>query len=133
MHVWGDEDFDWKALDEASDYIWKRSRQFARFGVHLKEKYGTLRVSTTCAYWGDWPIYQLFHPGYIWYKWPKWFYKIDLTLAKFVRWTRFDRIVAWYQTEVFKYFWKRAAKKWPHIATEILDEWEWTFPKPEEK
>lgn len=35
--------------------------------------------------------------------------------------------LSWYQTAVLKFFWKRAAKKWPHISKEILAEYYWTF------
>ncbi len=128
FHVWGDTDFDWAALNEAANYIQDRCRQFGRFGVWTKEKYGMLRISTTCAYWGEWPIHNLFKPGHVCYRWPRWMYRIDLLLGNAVRWSRITRLTARYQTAVLKFFWLRAAKKWPHIATEILDEYNWSFP-----
>lgn len=129
MHIWGDDTFDWKALNDASNYVSNRCRQFGRFGVWTKEKYGTLRVSTTCAYWGEWPIHNFFKPGHVCYRWPRWvFLYIDLPLGRLVRRLGITRITARYQTAVLKFFWKRAAKKWPHIATEILDEFNWSFP-----
>lgn len=56
MHDWSEEDFDWNALNQACYYVEKRCRQFARLGVWTKEKWGTMRVSLTCAFWGEWPI-----------------------------------------------------------------------------
>ena len=123
-HLWGDPDFDWKALDEAMDYIDKNSRRWARFGVWLKEKYGTMRVSTTCAYWGEWPIHNFVKPGHVSYRWPRWiFLYVDRPLGKLVTKIRLRSLVNRYQTWVFKIVWKRAAKKWPQVAEEILSEW----------
>ena len=127
-HLWGDEDFDWAALAQAEKYLWKRCRQFARFGIWTKEKYGTLRVSTTCAHFGSWPIHNLVKPGHVCYRWPRWvMLYIDIPLGKFLDYIGISRLIRRYQIAVFKYFWKRAAKKWPHIAEEILDEYDIYF------
>lgn len=129
-HLWGDEDYDWDALDEASEYIWRRCRQFARLGVWTKEKYGTLRISTTCAYWGEWPIHNIFKPGHVCYRWPNWLIgKIEYPLSYFCNKTGITRTVRTYQRAVLKFFWKRAAKKWPHISDEILNDFKWEFPE----
>lgn len=128
QHIWGDSDMDWKALDDASWYIHRRCRQFARFGVWTKEKYGTLRISTTCAYWGEWPIHGLFKPGHVRYRWPNWMIRwIEYPLGNFFYAIGVTRLVNCYQTAVLKYFWKRAAKKWPHISEEILADFKWEF------
>ncbi len=125
-HLWGDENFDWKSLDEASNYIWKRCRRYGRFGVWTKEKYGTLRISTTCAYWGEWPIHNIFKPGHVCYRWPRWIMLyVEYPLGTFFRAIGVTSLVVKYQTAVLKYFWKRAAKKWPQVSKEILDEYNW--------
>jgi hypothetical protein len=126
-HIWGEE-FDWKALDDAGQYIEKNCLRWARFGVHTKEKYGTLRVSTTVAYWNYWPVYGLFYPGHCSYNWPGCLIRyMEYPIAKVTEKLGIMRIVNRYQTAVLKFFWKRAAKKWPHIAEEILDEFCWEF------
>lgn len=128
-HFWGDLDFDWKALDDAGYYIQRRCRQFARMGLHIKEKYGTLRISTTCAYTSEYDfLYHLIHPGYIYYNWPKWVRQyIDWPLGKTMKMLGVIYILQRWQRFTLKFFWKRAAKKWPHIREEILDDYEWEF------
>lgn len=124
-HEWGDDDFDWNALNEASDYLHDRCRQFARLGIWTKEKYGTLRVSVTCAYFMEYDLlHHIFYPGYVRYMFPRWFrVYIDWPLGKVLKKLGVLTLVQKYQTAVLKFFWKRAAKKWPHIAEEILDEY----------
>lgn len=127
-HLWGDEDFDWKALEDASYYIQRRCRQYARMGIWVKEKYGTLRVSTTCAYFTQYDIINhTIYPGYVRYMLPRWFRAyVDWPLGKALSALGIVWLVQTYQRAVLKFFWKRAAKKWPHIAEEILDEYDWT-------
>lgn len=129
MHIWGDEDFDWEALNEAADYIQNRCRQFARMGIWTKEKYGTLRVSTTCAYFIEYDfIHHIFYPGYVRYMFPEWFrVYIDWPLGKMLGKLGAIHLIQKYQNAVLKFFWKRAAKKWPHISKEILDEYDFYF------
>ncbi len=126
-HIWGDEDFDWKALDEAAEYLSTNCRRWARMGIWTKEKFGTLRVSTTCAYFMEYDfIHHIFYPGYAYYRLPKWFrVYVDWPFGKCMRLIGVVRLLQIYQHAVLKFFWKRAAKKWPHIAEEILDEYEW--------
>ena len=127
-HEWGS-DFDFKALDEASIYITSSCRRWARLGIWTKEKYGTLRVSTTCAYFLEHDLIHSFvYPGYFMYQWPTWFrVYIDWPFGKLMRCLGVIWLLQKWQRVVLKYFWKRAAKKWPHIAEEILDEYEWTL------
>lgn len=128
FHEWGDKDFDWSALNKACIYLRDRCRQFGRVGIWTKEKYGTLRVSTTCAFVTYEPIHNLIHPGWAVNRWPKWFRTyVDFPLGNLFYKLRITKLIQWYQVQVLKFFWKRAAKKWPHIAAEILDEWEITF------
>jgi hypothetical protein len=128
-HDWGDEDFDWAALNAACLYLSKRCRQFARMGIWTKEKYGTLRVSTTCAYFTEYGVINhLFYPRYVRYMFPKWFRQyIDRPLGRALGAIGVIGLLQRYQTATLKYFWKRAAKKWPHISEEILDEWSMYF------
>jgi hypothetical protein len=94
-------------------------------GIWTKEKYGTMRVSTTCAYFIEYDfIHNIFYPGYCSYQFPRWFrVHVDWPIGKFLGKIGIVRLLQRYQTAVLKYFWKRAAKKWPHIAEEILDKY----------
>lgn len=122
MHEWGEEDFDWKALDDACNYLTRRCRQFARLGVWTKEKYGTMRVT---AWFGlTHPTQSVVWPGYCRVMLPRWYIRwIDEPLGKLLRFFFIDKLIYKYQNMVLKYFWRRAAKKWPHIKNEILDEY----------
>jgi hypothetical protein len=133
FHIWGDEDFDWAALDKASYYLSSKCRNWARLGLWTKEKYGTLRVSITCAYFTEYDfIHHIFYPGYCRYTFPKWFRVwIDWPFGKLLKKIGIIWMIQKYQQWILKYFWNKAAKKWPHIAEEILDEYEFYFPKGE--
>ena len=129
MHIWGDPDFDWDALNDACSYVERRCRQFARLGVWTKEKYGTMRVSTTCAYFTEYDfLHHIFYPGHVRYYWPSWVRRyIDHPVGNVLNFVGILGLVQRYQNAVLKYFWKRAAKKWPHISAEILDEYSFYF------
>lgn len=128
FHEWGDEDFDWKGLNDAMNYFYKNCKRYGRVGLNLKEKWGTMRVGTTCAFFNEWPIHSLIKPGYYYYSWPRWMMiHIDYPLGRIVEKLYIGRMIRRYQIAVVKFFWKRAAKKWPHIAAEILDEYNITF------
>ena len=128
-HIWGDPDVDWDALNNACHYLEQQCRRWARMGVWTKEKYGTMRVSTTCAYFTRYDfIHHIFYPGYVRYVWPSWFRTyIDWPVGCMLDKLGIIRLINKYQTAVLKYFWKRAAAKWPHISDEILDEFDWSF------
>lgn len=129
MHDWSDDKFDWNALNDACYYVERNSRRWARMGIWTKEKYGTMRVSTTCAYFTRYDfLHHIFYPGHVRYHWPKWFRRyIDWPFGCLLDNLGVLRLINKYQTAVLKFFWKRAAKKWPHISDEILDEYKWIF------
>jgi hypothetical protein len=128
MHIWGDEDFDWEALDESINYIATRCVQFAWCRPYIKEKWGFINISLTCAFWGEWPIYGLVYPGYYRYHWPKWVLRYVEPPFRFIfKYTGVTWLVNKYQLAVLKFFWKRAAKKWPHIEEEILHDYDWVI------
>ena len=128
-HFWGDKDFDWNALNQAGTYLSTRCKKWARLGLWTKEKYGTLRVSTTCAFFDQYGfIHHIFYPGYVRYCFPRWFRKyIDYPVSYCLDKIGVVWLVQMYQQAVLKHFWKRAAAKWPHIAEEILDEYDFYF------
>ena len=128
-HDWSETDFDWKALNEAGRYLTDNCRRWARVGLWTKEKYGTLRVSTTCAFTCEYsPIYSLVKPGYAYYRWPVWFRQyIDRPVGKALNLLGVLRLINKYQMWTLKRFWLKAAEKWPHIKDEILDEYDSYF------
>ncbi len=126
MHIWGDTDFDWESLDQACMYLSRRCRQFARLGIHTKEKFGTLRVEDTVAFYGEWPLHNLIRPGYYRYTFPKeMLLYVEPILRTISSKIGITYLINKYQMWVLKYFWKRAAKKWPHIKEEILNDYHW--------
>ncbi len=125
-HEWGS-NFDFNALDDAGNYLHVNCRRWARMGIWVKEKWGTLRVSTTCACFTEIDfIHRLFYPGYAHYMFPRWFRQyVDWPFGKLMRILGVVWLLQKWQRTVLKYFWNRAAKKWPHVAEEILDDYEW--------
>ena len=125
-HEWGDQDFDWKSLDDACIYLSKNCKRWARLGVWTKEKYGTMRVTVWMGLYE--PFQNLIYPGYARAMFPRWFrHYIDFPLGDLIHFLRISKPIYWYQLQVLKFFWKRAAKKWPHIAAEILDDYDFTM------
>ena len=124
-HDWNDTGFDWMALDHAAKYLQDNCRKWARMGIWTKEKYGTLRVSTTCAWLLEHDfLHSLIWPGHSWIHWPVWFRcYVDWPLGKLLRWLGIIKLAHKYQLWILKRFWLKAAKKWPHIKEEILDEY----------
>lgn len=125
-HDWSDTDFDWKALDEAAFYLENKCRKWGRLGIWTKEKYGTLRVSTTCAFAKSYDfLHCLVYPGRCYIRWPKWFrVYVDWPIGKTLKFLGIIWVFHKYQLWILKHFWLKAAKKWPSVATEILDEYE---------
>ena len=126
-HDWNDDTFDWKSLDDAGNYLTDNCRRYARLGLWTKEKYGTLRVSTTCAFFTEYDfIHHIFYPGYARYTFPRWFRTyIDWPVGRVLGKLGVISLIQRYQLAVLRRFWQKAAERWPHIAEEILDEYRW--------
>ena len=124
MHDWNDTLFDWIALDDACKYMEKQCRKYARLGIQTKEKWGVMRVDTTCAYFTEYDfIHHWFYPGHYFYRFPKWFrIYVDRPVGWIMGRLGVVRLLQWYQNKVLDYFWNKAAKKWSHISEEILNE-----------
>ena len=123
-HIWGDTDFDWDGLNDALHIIWKTCR-WARLGAHVKEKYGSARV--TPWFW-DGSLHSLLYPGYVYCQYKdRWFgignilWWCDIYLfPKIAKWTGLLSIIFWIQKKVYNLAFQRALKKHPHIRDEIL-------------
>lgn len=121
MHNWGDEDFDWDALDKSISYCMRFWERWGRIGSHGKEKYGTFRDH---IWLWDGGIWSLFYPGYVWVKpgfWRFIYFKVDRYFTRsFTRKTGLLKLGLWYQSQVYNYAIQKMCKKYPNIIDEIV-------------
>ena len=118
IHIWGDKDFDWEALDGAIDTIYWWTCHIGRFGGQLKEKFGGLRFY---AFFSDGTLYSLCKPGYYYCHWPKWWWRFDLAvISRFTRYSGLLWLIRRWQHFIYNLAYQRAIKKYPHIREEIL-------------
>lgn len=116
MHQWGDEDFDWKALDGAINIIYK-TMNFFRIGCHIKEKYGTIRTS---VYFWDGDLHSLIYPGYVYSQFPSWLWKVDIRYIKKIScFLKLYIPIHWIQRKGYTLAYYLAMRKYPHIKEEI--------------
>lgn len=116
QHNWGDEEFDWMALDNAIRHMDKVMRRWRIQVRQSKEKWGQARIycSLGLAWWP-----QLTHPGYQWNPWPKWARRFAygptwlLDLA--------NVLVVPIHKWAYLHAYRGAVKRWPHIKHEIMD------------
>jgi hypothetical protein len=110
-HEWGDGWEHWPDIDRAERYILENTRKWAGIQLDMKEKYGSLRYQgQTSIWWPSYRVYDLFKPfepylPYKLYNWLVWGF-----LGRRVRNCIFLLVV------------RSAAKKYPHITSEILDD-----------
>lgn len=123
IHRWGDEDVDWAGISDAAYWIGAHLRRWGRVNVtDTKEKYGTARVY--CNF-GWYQFFTITHPGYHFSRYPAWLWKLDCYyghhLLRLVNWA-----VIPLQKILYRYLYKKAVKKWPHLAGEILLGADWS-------
>lgn len=113
-HEWGDEDFDWEGLGDAEIFIRDLSIRFARLSIGTKEKYGSIRYQRFL------PIEKYFErerlrgePRYVF-------------LSRKLFWKFGNKIYNLYsfklRMQVFYIIVYFACRKYPHIASEIVDD-----------
>lgn len=130
-HEWGDEDFDWTALEDAITFCVKNMRRWGRICVHGKEKYGTMRLEFVTF---GFTLHQFFFPPYLFKHklMPKWLWCLDQNLV-YGKFRVYNWLVNWwyvpYQKWLYRFILNRAVKKWPHIKEEIIDTNLWMFDK----
>ena len=140
-HYWGDEDFDWNALNHCVHLYDHVLKKYGRMCVHTKEKYGSMRLQFVGMGWGG--IYGFIKPGHLFFRWTsfkinktvtiegeKHTYQQDFlmslnefteTIAKYtgIRW-----LIHKYQMFLFNMLTLYCVRKYPHIKDEIMEEWE---------
>ena len=119
MHRWGDEDFDWKALDDAIKII---RRVFLFWGVpvlQIKEKWGTVRVYVGGFGWSS--FFNMMHPDYVYYKWTKPVMVIDRWIGRTFLWNLLvHRPSAAMHAWAYVRAYRKAVEAHPDLAAEIL-------------
>lgn len=117
MHKWGQKGVDWEGINAAAEYIGINLRRWGRINVtQWKEKYGTVRVYCSLGWY---QLHSITHPGYVYSRYPKWLWGLDVMyFSKVV--TKFNFIISRYHSFIYRHFYKKALKKWPHLREEIL-------------
>ena len=123
MHKWGDKNVDWKAIHAAAEYIGTSLSKYGRMSTDYKEKWGTVRVSVIFG-WDQ--IHCITHPGYHYSQYPMQLWHLDCNYGPYI--TRVLNVAAVpYQKFLYRLFYTRAVRRWPHISREIVygaDHWE---------
>lgn len=118
IHQWGEENFDWKGLDEAGWYIGRWLRTWTRLSVFdIKEKFGSLRIY--CHFGWD-CFYSIWRPSHCWIS-PWWPYRLDLAVSKYVM-PIINILIIPLQKKAYVWRYKKAVEKWPHLRDEILSD-----------
>ncbi len=131
-HRWGDEDFDWEALNEAMNDIFNFCKKWAYMHIHMKEKYGSIRYEFTFSYLvkSYIPLHDILKPGYLYIR-----YTNNEKLNNFIFWLdrnmvgplirvmRIDALINKYRRWIFDKSIIKTVKKYPHIAEEILEDY----------
>lgn len=113
-HDWSDEWPYFSEVEQAAAYIGAFCRRWGRFGGQTKEKYGTVRFYVNFHY----QLHDLVYPGYCYIQWRSWWRKLDsIYMRHTFDWCR--RAIHWWQRKVYKWAYRRAAKRWPMIWNEI--------------
>ena len=93
-------------------------RFWGRIGVNSKEKFGTARIYV--SFW-DGSLHGLFYPGYMRSKFPQWLWSLDIMyISRFLRWTRFPKIVGWYQSKIYGMAYRKGIRKFPKVKIELV-------------
>lgn len=118
-HRWGGPFPYFVEVAQAADEIGKFCRKWGRINVtQMKEKYG---ISCVYCNFGAYQLFSLTHPGYVYSRYPKWLWSIDIMyISKLFQVCRINDIIVPYQLFIYRLAYKRALKKYPMIKKEIL-------------
>jgi len=133
-HEWDDEWFKryGPQLACAEQYIYSQWKRRTGRHIHLKEKYGTIRVEYTYTlFWPDsWPIASYFYPGHLYYKLPRWMMKIEGPLRRFIEWTGFGPYMRKKQYDILIDILTEVVRRYPTIRHEILADFRTSLKLP---
>lgn len=117
MHLWGEEDFDWKGLDEAINYIHKNLLRGKIQVYQAKEKYGTARIYCSL---GLYQFHSITHPGHAFSRYPKWLWNLDCRYGSKIVPFLFNWFIIPFHEQLYRKVYSNAVKKWSHLKEEIL-------------
>lgn len=125
MHNWGKEGVDWKGINDAAAYIGRGLRKWRVPVRDYKEKYGTVRVYTG---FGWWSIHDITHPGHAFVRYKKdgLLWKINYSPITMKIFGLLNKVVVPVHIYLYKVYYRKAVKKWPHLREEILIAADWT-------
>ena len=123
MHDWSEADFDWNGLNDAIRMIAIPLRQIGRVNVSdFKEKYGEARIS--CNF-GFSMVHGLLYPGYCFKQYKsKRLWALDCYHGHKVMWL-VNLVAVPCQQWLYRYLYKRAVAKYPHLRKEIVSAADW--------
>jgi hypothetical protein len=111
MHSYGDGFQYFMEVHDAAFEIGEFCRKWGRICVtQTKEKYGESRIY---CHFGIEQYNDIFYPGYVWIKSPRWFFSREFPSSLS------NLIVPW-QYFIYRLAYKRTIKKYPYICQEIL-------------
>lgn len=119
MHQWGDENVDWGGINDAAHFIGSWLRDILRLPVvQWKEKYGTVRVYMHGFSYNM--VHNIWKPGHVWNRYPyKWMWTLDIYYGRKLLWP-LNKIMAPINMRLYRWRYKKAVQKWPHLRREIL-------------
>lgn len=133
-HLWGDDSFDWKGLDDCIHLFYVYCNTYGRIGFNIKEKYGTMRLDGI-PFINN--LHSLIWPGYHYTQWDFFGYykkypKIRTLMSKidyywvptFLKYTGLGKVLFAYQRLIFNICTLKCVNKYPHLKDEIMDELE---------
>lgn len=120
IHMWGEENFDWRGLDWCVNYLNKNLRRWGRINVRqTKEKWGMIRCYCSLGWYN---LFSITHPGWVSYKvagYPKWLMSFDIfVLSRII--PHLNYIIVPYHKWLYRRLYKNCVKKYPHLREEIL-------------
>jgi len=112
-----EEDIDTRIAEEAAHMIATYLKKYGRVNVfQAKEKYGTVRVYCTLGFYN---IHSITHPGYMYYRYPKWLTKIDFLIGVRIA-SLLNKIIIPYHCWLYKKAYKKAIDKFPFYKENII-------------
>lgn len=116
-HDWSDDKVDWKGINDAAYFIASNLKKWGRVQVRdFKEKYGNVRIYLSFGWYN---FHSITHPGYIYSQYPNWLWMLDCKYgSKIIK--PLNSIIIPLQAHFYKFLYKKAINKWPHLAEEIL-------------
>ena len=118
MHYWGEKNFDWQGLENATTYIAKNLKRFGRVSVRdYKEKYGSSRIYCSLGWYS---LLNITHPGYCHYRpYPRFLMTLDIFFLSKIIPVLFNWIVLPYHKWLYRKLYKDMVCKYPHLRVEI--------------